>query len=208
MQIDPAQLEVSERYKLLIGGVVPRPIAFVSTHAANGALNLAPFSFFAGVASEPMSLLFCPANRNDGGEKDTLRNIDATKEFVVNVVSKRIGRAMAACAEDLAYGDSEFDLAGLTPSPSAVVSPPRVSEALLSYECRLMQIIRLAPGAPSGGNIVIGQVVSVHAADDIIDDACRIDPQRLDAVGRMAGLTYCTTRDRFDLPWGRHALES
>lgn len=207
MQIDPANLAVSERYKLLVGAVVPRPIAFISTIDEQGRANLAPFSFFNGVSGEPMALLFCPANKPDGSEKHTLVNVATTGQFVVNIVSDAIARRMAVCAEDLPIGESEFALAGLTEAPSTKVAPPRVAESPLSLECEVERIIRLAPGEPSGGNVVIGRVVFVHAADGLIDERCRVDPAQLAAIGRMAGLTYCSTRDRFDMPWGRNALE-
>lgn len=221
MDLDPASLPPADRYKLLIGGIVPRPIALVSTRCAGGALNLAPFSFFAGVSSEPMSLLFCPANKPDGSMKDTLRNClppdhpdlestpppdHAQGQFVVNIVSESFAQRMAACAEELPFGASEFDLAGLSPAPSVTVAAPRVRESLVSFECRTMQVVRLASGVPAGGNIVIGRVVHVHADESVINQRLHIDPVSLDAIGRMGGLGYCTTRDRFEMPMGRAAL--
>ena len=223
MHLDPAQLSQPDRYKFLIGGIVPRPIALVSTVSKSGALNLAPFSFFNGVGSEPMSLLFCPANNADGSIKDTLRNIlDASAagvdsagdledggEFVVNIVSEAFERRMAACAEPLPHGQSEFELSGLTPAPSIVVRPPRVAESPLSFECVAMRIIRLAPGAPGGGNIVIGRVVHIHAADGLVNDRFHIDPDLLRAIGRMGGTGYVRTTDpsqRFNMPPSREAL--
>lgn len=216
MEIDPGVLAQRDRYKLLIGGILPRPIALVSTLDAQGRANLAPFSFFTGVSSEPMSLLFCPANKPDGAEKDTLRNIlsasdadGAGAECVVNVVSRAFAPRMAACAEELPAGESEFDLSGLTPVTSRVVRPARVRESPLSYECRTIRVIRLAPpGTPGGGNIVICRVVHVHADDSSIDPRLHLDPAVLDLVGRLGGLGYCTTRDRFELPMGRDALSS
>jgi flavin reductase (DIM6/NTAB) family NADH-FMN oxidoreductase RutF len=219
MHLDPRSLSSEHRYKLLIGAIVPRPIAFVSTIAPAGAglagtsaFNLAPFSFFAGVGSNPMTLLFCPANKQDGGEKDSLRNAKpvsegGTGEFVVNIVPHGVAPNMAACAEELAYGDSEFALAGLSPTPCVVVAAPRVAECPVAFECRTRQVVRTNPGAPGGGNIVIGEVVHVHVRDDAINERLHIDPGALDAVGRMGGLTYCTTRDRFEMAWGKKAME-
>lgn len=214
MEIDPEKLAPRDRYKLLIGAIVPRPIAFVSTAPrgwkwgdAPARLNLAPFSFFAGVGSDPMSLLFCPSNRPDGGDKDTLVNVEESGQFVVNVVTEAIDRRAIACAEELAYGESEFALAGLSPAPSAKVAPPRVAESPVSFECELLQVVRLNRGVPGGGNIVVGRVVHVHADDGVIDAAFHIDPAKLAALGRMASVTYCRTRDRFEIPWGRKALE-
>lgn len=213
MDIDPRVLDIPDRYKLLIGGIVPRPIAFVSSMSLEGAVNLAPFSFFAGVSSNPMTLLFCPANKADGSEKDTLRNVlpvaeGGRGEFVVNVVSHAFARQMSACAEELAYGESEFELSGLTMRPSARVTPATVGESLLSFECVTQRVIRLNPGAPAGGNIVLGEVVWVRAGDGLVNERHHVDPGLLDAVGRMGGMGYCTTRDRFEMPMGRRALET
>jgi len=207
MEIDPEGLAPAERYKLLIGCIVPRPIAFVSTVSPDGKTNLAPFSFFNGVGSDPMTLLFCPANARDGAEKDTLRNCKpvsegGTGEFVVNVAVEEIIAKVALAAERLPYGESEFDLTGLTAVPSTVVRPPRVGESPVAFECRTLQVVRTNPGRPAGGNVVLGRVVRVHVRDDLPDDRLRTDPERLRAVGRMGGVTYCRTRDRFDLPPG------
>lgn len=209
---DPAELEVRDRYKLLVGGVVPRPIAWVSTVSAGGVDNVAPFSFFCGAGSDPMSLIFCPANDAGGGEKDTLRNCKGVDEggvgqFVVNVVDMENARAMSVTAEGVAAEESEFELAGLEKSASVRVKPSRVKTAPIAYECETVQVIRMNPGAPGGGNVVLGRVVMVHVREDLHDGAFHIDPAKLDAVGRMAGLGYSTTRERFDLPFGRKALE-
>lgn len=223
MELDVAGLSIADRYKLLIGAIVPRPIALVSTVCPDGTPNLAPFSFFAGVSSEPMTLLFCPANKPDGGMKDTLRNClppghadlastagasahAAQGEFVVNIVSREIGERMAACAEELPFGESEFALSGLTRASSRTVTPARVGESLVSFECRTDHVIRLAPGVGAGGNVVVGRVVHVHADDRIINSRLHVDPSALDAIGRMGGLGYCTTRDRFEMPMGRAAM--
>lgn len=208
MELDPAALSQPDRYKLLVGGITPRPIALVSTVSPGGVRNLAPFSFFAGVGSNPMTLLFCPANNDRGEEKDTLRNCKpvaegGTGEFVVCVVPRALVRQAALAAEPLRPDESEFDLTGLTPAPSVVVAPPRVAESPLAYECVTQQVIRTNPGAVGGGNIVIGRVVRVHARDDAISDRLHIDPAVLDTVGRLGGLTYCTTRERFEQRMGR-----
>lgn len=212
MELTPESLDIATRYKLLIGCIMPRPIAVVSTISPDGRPNLAPFSFFSGVGSNPLTLLFCPANDEAGAEKDTLRNCKCTDEggtgeFVVNVASESYIRRVAAAAERLPYGESEFVLSGLTPAPSAKVRPARVQESPVAFECRTMQVVRTNPGAPSGGNIVIGRVVHVHVRDDAINERSHIDPGVLDLCGRMGGSTYCTTRDRFETPLGRRALE-
>ncbi len=212
MDYDPARLSIPDRYKLLIGCIVPRPIAFVATISTQSRHNLAPFSFFAGVSSNPMTLLFCPANSERGEEKDTLRNAKpasegGTGEFVVNIAPLAIARKLAAAAEPLPHGESEFEFCGLTPAPSRVVRPPRVLEAHAAFECRTLQVTRLNPGQPAGGNIVLGEIVSVHLAEGLANERLHVAPDRLDAFGRMGGLDYCSTRDRFTMPMGAAALE-
>src|SRR5438105_451116 len=130
MELDPLAMAPADRYKLLIGSIVPRPIAVVSTMSPAGRLNLAPFSFFSGVGSDPMALLFCPANKADGSKKDSLRNAEPVEEgglgeFVVNVASESYAKQVAASAEPLLYGESEFDLVGMKAAPSRIVRPPR-----------------------------------------------------------------------------------
>lgn len=211
MEIDPTSLSRADRYKLLIGAVIPRPIAWVSTLSPDGRANLAPFSFFNGAGATPMTLLFCPANNDDGGEKDTLRNCKpvsegGTGEFVVNIVPEGLARQMAACAEPLPYGQNEFELAGLTGMASEKVRPKRVKGSPVSFECRTRQVLRLAPGEPGGANIVIGEVVWVGARDGVVNERHHVDPAAVDAIGRLGGKAYCRTRDRFEVPMGRAAL--
>lgn len=214
MELNPGDLATAERYKLLIGCIVPRPIALVSTISPDGrSINLAPFSFFNGVGSNPMTLLFCPVNKPDGAEKDTLRNCKpasegGTGQFVVNAAIDRYARQVAAASEPLEYGQSEFELTGLNAAPSWVVRPPRVAGSPVAFECETVQVVRTNPGAPAGGNIVIGRVLHVFIRDDLINDRYHIDAAKLDAIGRMGGLGYCRTRDRFEMPFGRAAIEA
>lgn len=212
MELQPESVEPRDRYKLLIGSIVPRPIAFVSTISPQGAHNLAPYSFFAGVGSNPMTLLFCPGTKGDGSDKDTLRNCLPREEggvgqFVVNVATEAYALKVAAAAELLPYGESEFDLTNLTPIPSSKVQPPRLAESPISFECETVQVVRTAPGEPASGNIVIGRVLNVHVDDALIDERFHIDAARLKAIGRMGGIEYCRTRDRFEMPRGREALK-
>ncbi|HZW09427.1 MAG TPA: flavin reductase family protein [Phycisphaerales bacterium] len=213
MDLDPAALQVGDRYRLLIGAIVPRPIAFVSTSSPAGQLNLAPFSFFSGVGSSPMSLVFCPVNKPDGSEKDTLRNCAPPEaggvgEFVVNIAHEQLIRRVAAAGADLPYGSSEFELAGLTAHAWEGVLPPRVAECAVAFACRTHSIIRLNPGAAGGGNLVIGEVFRVHVDDALLDSRLRIDQSRLAAVGRMGGYQYCRTTERFELAQGSPALSA
>jgi len=210
MHIDPSSLDLPSRYKLMIGAIVPRPIAFVSTISPDGAHNLAPYSFFSGISSNPMLLQFCPANNTDGTEKDSLRNASPAPlgvgEFVINIASERYANEVAAAGEALAHGHSEFELTGLTPVPSSVVAPPRVGESPLAFECRTREIIRFAPGEPAGGNLVIGEVVSIYAQEGVLNERMHVDPDTLEAIGRMGGKHYTKTNERFEITPGRNAL--
>ena len=212
MELDPRELSTVQRYKLLIGGIGPRPIAVVSTRDTDGRANLAPFSFFSGAGSDPMSLLFCPANKPDGTEKDSLRNASpveegGTGEFVVNVTPDRLVEQISAAAEPLAHGESEFEFAGLSETAATIVAAPRLQGSPVCYECRTRQIIRMNPGVPSGGNIVIGEVVHVYVDDAVINEQLHLDPAVLDLVGRMGGFNYSRTRDRFSLRPGQAGLD-
>ncbi|MDE3187890.1 MAG: flavin reductase family protein [Acidobacteriota bacterium] len=199
---DPAACEPRQVYKLMTGIIVPRPVALVSTVDAEGVANLAPFSFFSGVGSAPPTVLFCPALRSARGDrpeqrKDTLRNVEETGEFVVNVVSEAMAAAANATAAEVAPEVDEFELAGLTALASEAVRPPRVAESPAQMECRLLQVIYTSQAAGSGV-IVLGEVVRFHVREDLVDDF-RVDPAGLDAVGRMAGNTWVRTRDRIEL---------
>lgn len=213
MLIDPTTISITDRYKLLIGGIIPRPIALVGTSDPDGRPNLAPFSFFAGLGSNPMSLLFCPANKSDGSEKDTLRNCkpvaDAgTGVFSVNIMHFNELRRTVAAAEELAFGENEFDLVGLQAVECSSIDAPRVREAGVCYECKTIHILQTNPGAPSGGNVVIGEVVAIHVRDDAINERLHIDPNVIDPAGRLGGMSYCSVRDRIELPMGRAALNA
>src|ERR1700722_16409473 len=200
---DPGRESVQNIYKLMIGSIVPRPIAFVSSQDARGVRNLAPFSFFTGVSADPPVILFCPTVRPEdpsrglAAHKDTLLNVIATREFVVNVVSEEIAERMNLTSAQVPPDVDEFALAGLTPVPSDLVKPPRVAESPVQMECRLRQIIEVSD-RPSGGSIVLGEVVRFHVDDALVENF-RIDPEKLAAIGRMGGTTYARTRDRFDL---------
>ena len=182
-------------YKLLVGAVVPRPIAFVSTISLEGVANLAPFSFFTVASANPPVLCFTASFREP--RKDTLVNVRATKEFVVNIVSEEFAAKMNVTSGEYAYGVDEFAMSGLTPVASDLVRPPRVKESHVNMECTLLQTIEVS-NQPMGGTLILGEVVRFHVDDQIFEEF-RIDPEKLGAVGRMAGNTYCRTRDRFEL---------
>jgi len=198
MLIDPATAGAANVYKLMVGIIVPRPIAFVSTMDANGILNLSAFSFFTAVSANPPVIAFSPMIRgSDGGRKDTLNNIEQTGEFVVNVVSEDFVRQMNLTSPEYPPDVDEFAVSGLTPVPSDRVQPPRVGESRASMECKLVQVVHVSP-KPLGGSIVLGEVLRFHIADELIEDY-RIDPDVLKPVGRMGGPTYTRTTDRFNL---------
>jgi flavin reductase (DIM6/NTAB) family NADH-FMN oxidoreductase RutF len=199
MDFDPADVRPSVFYQQLIHCIVPRPIAWVSTISRTGVTNVAPFSYFTGVGSRPPSLLFCPANNRQGEPKDTLRNIQDTADFVVNIVPFAVAEAMNASAAALPPEDSEFDSCGVTALASVKIAAPRVLESPVQFECRRMHILNIGDG-PGGANIVVGNIVHVHIDDNVIGAKDLVDPDLLDAVGRMGGVSYCRTKDRFDLP--------
>ncbi|MBM3760548.1 MAG: flavin reductase family protein [Acidobacteria bacterium] len=198
MIIKPEEVSAKDLYKLMIGTVVPRPIAWVSTVSEDGTNNLAPYSFFNAVSADPPVVCFSPS-RKPGGDnrKDTLRNIETTGVFVVNMVSEHLAAAMNQSAADVPPEVDEFVLAGVTPEPATRIAAPMVKEALAKMECRLRQVIPLGD-QPSSGMLVLGDVVCLHFAEGLIDNY-KVDPDLLNAVGRMGGTSYCGTRQRFDL---------
>jgi flavin reductase (DIM6/NTAB) family NADH-FMN oxidoreductase RutF len=202
ISFDPAQHQPRDIYKLMAGIIVPRPVALVSTVDAAGNANLAPFSFFAGVGSAPPTVLFCPALRPGKvhrmvQRKDTLRNVEETREFVINIVSEAIAPQTNMTAAEVGPEVDEFKLSGLTPLKSEVIRAPRVAESPAQMECRLTQVIYTGD-KPASGVVVLGEVVRFHVREDLVEDF-RVDPAGLDAVGRMAGNTWVRTHDRMEL---------
>jgi flavin reductase (DIM6/NTAB) family NADH-FMN oxidoreductase RutF len=193
--VDPASTPSLAIYKLLIGSVVPRPIAFVSTVSTDGVFNLAPFSFFNVICAEPPTVCFSTGFRVPS--KDTLANVQATGEFVVNIVSEEIAEQMNLCSGEYPHGVSEFEISGLTPVPSDLVKPPYVGESHVNMECKLVQMVEVST-LPRGGTLIIGEVVRFHIAEAIVDNF-RVDPDKLRAIGRMGGNWYTRTRDRFEM---------
>ena len=199
MIITPSEHDPGDVYKLLIGSIVPRPIAFVSSVSADGIPNLAPFSFFTAVCANPPVICFCPMVRGStASKKDTLQNIEATKQFVVNIVSEDFAAQMNIASAEFPPGADEFRESGLTPIPSDLVTPARVEESRISMECRLLQVVEVS-SRPRGGSIVIGEVLRFHVDDELFNNY-RIDPDKLRPIGRMGGPTYTRTTDRFEMP--------
>tara|TARA_B100000949_G_scaffold135004_1_gene118913 strand:+ start:285 stop:911 length:627 start_codon:yes stop_codon:yes gene_type:complete len=191
--IDP---NTFERFNAVLTGViVPRPIAFVSTMSPDGEVNLAPYSFFNAVSYN--HVVFSSSRHVSNKSKDTLRNIEETGQFVVNIVVDPIADAMNATAAEYPEGVDEFEIAGLTHAPSQIVKPPRVAESPVNIECELDQVVQIGSG-PHEHGLVIGKILLMHVSDDVIDGH-RIDQAKLMATGRMAGNMYCRTNDRFEM---------
>ncbi len=199
MEFPDGALAWQSVYKLMTGAIVPRPIGWISTVDSDGIANLAPYSFFNAVCSNPPYLLFCPAIRSsDGNHKDTLNNVVATGEFVVNIVSESLAVAMNTTAGEYASDTDEFEIAGVTKAPATAVKAPRVAESLIHFECTLHQIVTLGD-SPGGGSIVIGRVVHIHVDDSVLIAPDKIDIAALQPIGRLAGNAYSRVNDVFDL---------
>lgn len=195
MIIDPNELDTHSVYKLLIGAVVPRPIAWVSSRSKEGVLNLAPYSFFNVVSREPPMLAFSVGPRTGGEDypKDTLTNVRETQEFVVNIVSLSVANAMHETSINHPPEVNEFEKAGLTPAPCEVISTPRVAEAKISMECTLEHLLKLG-----SDHLVIGRMQRYHVDDALISNG-RIDTLKLDPLARLAG-NFSKVESMFDLP--------
>ena len=212
MDVTPSQLPHRELYNILISAVAPRPIAWVSTLSASGRPNLAPFSFFNAVCAKPPLLAFAPgmraphkleaaADETEGHPgvhvKDTLRNIRESKEFVINVVTYDLAEAMNLTSGEYDATIDEFELAKVASAASRVVRPRRVADSPVSFECKLHQILDFNAEA-EGGSLVIGEIVSVHIDERHLKEG-RIDRNSLDVIGRMGGIQYTRTVERFEI---------
>ena len=193
--IDPAVLSAADGYRLLLHCVAPRPIALTSTLSPDGAPNLAPFSYFMAGGANPPSVAISPLTDRSGRPKDTLRNIEATGEYVINVVTHALREPMNRASAEFPYGVDEWREAGLTPAPSVRVKPPRVLESPLAMECRRFRIVPHGDG-PLAANYVIGEVVYFHVARSLIPDpepgtaAAAVDARGADYIARMGGDWY------------------
>lgn len=198
MQLDFTATPPRDVYQWMIATILPRPIAWVSTISPAGRTNLAPFSFFQGICANPPTLMFVPVNNRQGGKKDTLRNIEAVPEFVVNLVSHQLGEQMNQSAALLPYEESEFDRFGIAPTASTKVRPPRVAAAPVAFECSLDRIVLIGEG-PLAANVIFGRILTVHIRDEMLGADGKPDAGKLDLIGRMGGEDYTTTRDRFTI---------
>jgi flavin reductase (DIM6/NTAB) family NADH-FMN oxidoreductase RutF len=198
--IETSTITPAEAYRILLACVSPRPIAFVSTCSALGTPNLAPFSFFMAGGSNPPSVMIAPTIDRLGHKKDTQRNIEETGEYVINVVTYAMCERMNVTSAEYPYGISEWTEAGFMPEASHIVAPARVSESPLSMECLLYKIVTHGEG-PSSANYVIGEVVCFHVAEELLTDG-KIDPTKVDYIGRMSGdyYTRVNSESMFELP--------
>src|ERR1700726_1713486 len=195
--LDFHKLSARERYKLMIGTVVPRPIALVTTVDSEGRVNAAPFSFFNCLSADPPILALGVENHPDMSFKDTALNIRLTEVFTVNIVSHAIAEAMHVCAVPFAAGRDELQAAGLTAMPGRLVASPWIRQAPASFECRRHVTLELGKSR----QIILGEIVFAHYHSDVIDvERMRIDPARLDPIARLGGNTCATIRDRFEMP--------
>jgi len=186
--LDPAEMAPSDIYALLVGSVVPRPIAFVSSLSAGGIPNLAPFSFFNAGGAHPPSLVFSPVTSGAGRDKDTLDNVRATGEYVVHIAPWPIRERMNQTSADYAPEVDEFEKAGFTKAASVRVKPWRVAECPIAMECRLFRILEHGSG-PLRANYVIGEVVYFHIDEALMKNG-RVDSAAIDAIGRLGGPMY------------------
>jgi flavin reductase (DIM6/NTAB) family NADH-FMN oxidoreductase RutF len=197
MKIEVNSLNRSTKYSLLASSIVPRPIALISTVGETGITNVAPFSFFAPLCYDPPILCLSIGWRRSGQKKDTLRNIEFSRDFVVNIVDENLAQAMNEASFDFPPDVSEFQEARLTALKGDMVSAPIVAESPISMECKVVDILFF--GRPeSGSSAVLGEVLKIHLRDDLWADG-QIDPSRLKAVGRLGADFYCRTKDLFEM---------
>ncbi len=193
MELDLSALEPRHAHDVMTSAIIPRPIAWVSSISPDGQINLPPFSFFTGVSYSPPVLAISVMNRPDGSEKDTILNIRRVPEFVVHIVSVEHLSAMELTARPLPYGADESSVEGIRLLPSERVKPLRIGEAKIAFECALERIVVIGEG-PCAGNLVLGRILLAHVEDGLLLNGRAADPGRLDALGRLSGNRYCTTR--------------
>src|SRR5438034_1445773 len=198
MLIDVASANFLDVYHLLVGIVTPRPIAWVTTIDPDGRVNLAPFSFFNAFGANPPVVVFSPTLRRDGGKKDTLRNVEATGEFVLNAAVESLAEKINLSSKEIPFGDSEVELTGLHLLPATKVKPPRLAEAPVHMEGKVLQIVPVGKGAIAA-NLVIGEMVALHVDDAVLDGQGRVDPRKLRTIARLGGDWYCRTSDLFEM---------
>ena len=195
VSFDFRALTPREKYKLMIGAIIPRPIALVTTIDEHGRVNAAPFSFFNCLSADPPILALGVENHPDMSFKDTGHNIRMTEVFTVNIVSVAIAEAMHVCAARYPRGVDELEKAGLTAMPGEAVASPRILEAPASFECRRHVTLELGKSR----QIILGEILFAHFRDGVVDDRLHVDPAAVDAIARLGGDTCSTVRDRFEM---------
>ncbi len=198
MMLDATATSVLDVYRMLVDVVTPRPIAWVTSVDLEGRVNLAPFSFYNAFGANPPVVVFSPNLRRDGTKKDTLRNVEARGEFVLNAAVESLAEQVNASSRELPYGESEVALTGLSLTPSIRVRPPRIAESPVQMECRVLQIVPIGNG-PIAANLVIGEILVMHVDDALLDASGRVDPRKLKTIARLGGDYYCRTSDLFPM---------
>lgn len=197
--LDPYAMEIKDIYRLLISAIVPRPIAFVSTCSKKGEVNLAPFSFFNGVCSNPPCLSISVARKPDGTKKDTLRNIEATGEFVVNSANEWFINQLVDCGAGYPFGVNEMEKVGLTPIASERIKPPRVKEAAAHFECTVYDMLEIGDGSAGSSTLIVGRIQLIHVASSMIEKGA-LRGAEFKPVGRLGGISYAMPGEIFNLP--------
>jgi len=198
MQFDPNNLEQKSIYKLLTGIIIPRPIGWISTISEEGITNLAPFSYFNAVGDDPPHVMFAAGN-GQNSNKDTLNNVLATKQFVVNMVTEDLVEQMNSTAQGIPSHESEFDLVNLTPIPSLKIKPPRVKESPITMECELVHHYTLEDNKFGGSTILVGRIVMFHIDENVLLDDFKIDLNTYKPVARLAGSNYSKLGELFSV---------
>ena len=192
MEIDLRALDDRHAHDLLSSSIIPRPIAWVTSINNNGKINIAPYSFFSGIQWYPPVLTFSVVNRADGSKKDTIINIEQTREFVINIVSTDLLQIMESSAKQIPYGEDETILSDIRLTPSKTIKPSCIENAKISFECVLDRIVCVDEGA-NAGNLIIGRVQLMHIKDNLINGRT-VDWHSLDALGRLSGNRYCSIK--------------
>lgn len=198
MQFDPANLEHAAVYKLLTGSVIPRPIGWISSISEDGINNLAPFSYFNAIGEDPPHVMFS-TTRGNNSNKDTLNNVLATKQFVVNMVTEETVERMNATSQAFSPDVDEFEFVGLTPIASTKIKPMRVAESPVTFECELVHSYSLEDHKNGGATMLVGKIVMMHFHDEVLLENYKINLENYKPVARLAGSNYTTIGKIFSI---------
>ncbi|WP_286978007.1 flavin reductase family protein [Pseudomonas sp.] len=198
MELDFSQLAPLDAYRWLASTVTPRPIAWVSSISREGVSNLAPFSFFQVISDEPPTLMVNVNHHGDGSLKDTLRNVQATGELVIQLVSFAHAEQMNASSAGFEHGVSEFERCQIGSTASRLIAPPRVTDSVIAFECKVAEIQPYPRDKPNC-HMIFAQVLLAHVSDAVLNDKGRVDPHKMDLVGRLGGAAYTRTLETFEM---------